>query len=111
MRLWYNAWGSMQNPGLSQFMASRKFITGSWDSVWEEQSLFEAPVNVLYARSDPTGPFGELYGFFRPPSTSDYTFVLAVDDIGSLWMGNQSFNISEMEMIISVTTYVPSREW
>ncbi len=111
LRLWYNAWGTMKNPSLSQFMTTSQFLTGSWNVTWDEQGVFEAPTNLMNARSDPTGPFGQLFGFFRPPKTSNYTFVMAVDDMGMLWLGKDTFNTSEMDLIISVSQYVPFREW
>lgn len=99
------------SPSISQFMTTRLFLSDSWNSSWDEQGLFESPSNVQSARSDPTGPFGQLFGLFRPPATSSYTFVVAVDDSAMLWIGKDSFNTSEMELIISTSDYVPYREW
>jgi hypothetical protein len=112
VRMWYDSWRTMQSqPSLSNFMKSPLFLSGGWNSTWSEQNLFESPTNVMYARSDSSGPFGQYLGFFRPPKTSNYTFVLAADDFASLWIGNDSFATTDMEMIISLPWNSGLREW
>jgi hypothetical protein len=112
VRMWYDAWRTMQGQqSLSNFMKSPAFRSGGWNSTWNEQNLFESPKNLLYARSDLSGPFGQYLGFFRPPTTSNYTFVLTADDFASLWIGNDSFVSSDMEMIISLPWNSQFREW
>jgi hypothetical protein len=111
VKLWYDAWRTMQDPSLSNFMKSSMYQSGAWNSMWKEENLFESPKNVMYSRSDRTGPFGQYLGFFRPPTTSNYTFVLAADDFAFLWIGTDSFVTSDMERIINLPYNSGFREW
>ena len=113
VKMWYNAWATMPTPSLSAFLQSSIFLNGPLNasSTWNEQYLFEAPTDVTNSRRDPTGPFGLFLGYFRPPTTSNYTFVVAVDDEAMLWIGDNSFNQSQMEMLLHSSDWGPSREW
>ena len=100
-----------QNADLSQFMSTSLFRNGSWSASWSEQFLFEAPKDVMYANNDQSGPFGQYSGFFRPPTTSNYTFIVAADDFAMLWIGTDSFEKSRMENIVYSSYWFPNREW
>lgn len=50
------------------------------DLEWTELGLAEFPVNIQSANGDELGPIGHMRGFFRPPVTSNYTFVVSSDD-------------------------------
>jgi hypothetical protein len=112
VRMWYDAWNTMKGQkSLIDFMKSPIFLSGRWNSTWNEQNRFESPKDLLYARSDSSGPFGQFLAYFRPPTTSNYTFVLAADDFALLWIGTDSFETSDMERIISLPGYSGFREW
>ncbi len=75
-----------------------------------ESSLFESPKN-LGLNAD--GVAGRFEGFFRPPVTSNYTFISAADDWSMVWIGRNGSNPNQRELIIdtSSTGHVPNRDW
>ncbi len=75
-----------------------------------ELSLFEAPRNLGF---NSEGPAGRFEGFFRPPVTSNYTFISAADDWSMIWIGRNGSNPNQRELIIDTTSsgYVVHRDW
>jgi hypothetical protein len=75
-----------------------------------ELSLFEAPRNLDV---NGEGPAGRFEGFFRPPVTSNYTFISAADDWSMIWIGRNGSNPNQRELIIDTTSsgYVVHRDW
>ncbi|MDO1450235.1 PA14 domain-containing protein [Rhodocytophaga aerolata] len=65
---------------------------------------FEAPTNV----SDNYGQ--RLRGYICAPATGNYTFYLASDDNGELWLSS-SDDAALKQKIASVTGYTTSRQW
>ena len=49
-----------------------------------------------------------LTTLFRAPQTGDYTFVIAADDTGELWLGSDE---GTLRLIASVPERTDSREW
>jgi hypothetical protein len=65
---------------------------------------FEAPVDVL-------DDYGQrLHGYLVPPVTGDYTFWIASDDGGELWLSTDD-SPARARLIASVATWTASREW
>jgi hypothetical protein len=75
-----------------------------------ESSLFEAPRN-LGLNAD--GVAGRFEGFFRPPVSSNYTFISAADDWSMVWIGRNGSNPNLRELIIDTSNsgFVASRDW
>jgi hypothetical protein len=75
-----------------------------------ELSLFEAPKNLAINNE---GPAGRFEGFFRPPVTSNYTFICAADDWSNIWIGRNGSNPNQRELIIDTTNsgYAINRDW
>lgn len=70
--------------------------------------------NIKAARgSDTVGPTGHFAGYFRPPVSSDYTFVSVADDNAMVWMNLDRGNASKMELIIDFIEWLPllPRDW
>ena len=66
--------------------------------------LFEAPTNVLEN-------YGQrMHGYVIAPSTGDYTFWIATDDGGELWLSTDS-NPANKKLIAYVSGWTSSREW
>ena len=59
------------------------------------------------------GPTGYFAGYFRPPVSSDYTFVSVADDNAMVWMNLDRANASKMELIIDFVEWLPlpQRDW
>ena len=66
-------------------------------------SLFEIP-----SRSDDTG--ARLQGYLTPPVTGDYTFYIAADDRGVLWLSSDD-NPANKTQIAQCYYWVDSRRW
>jgi len=66
--------------------------------------FFEAP-------SDAGDNYGQrLHGYVRPPVTGAYTFWIACDDGGELWLSTDS-DPSNRRLIAAVTSWTSAREW
>ncbi len=65
---------------------------------------FEAPVD----RADIFGQ--RISGYIYPPVSGEYTFWIASDDAGELWLSSDS-NASNLALIASVPGWTISREW
>ncbi len=50
----------------------------------------------------------EIFGYFDPPSTGSYTFLLASDDEGALYFGN---TVQDAAVIASVPSWTEPRQW
>ncbi|MFK7804158.1 MAG: putative Ig domain-containing protein [Anaerolineae bacterium] len=95
---WNTTWGSdlatlRNDPNFPDAPANSGVLTS-----------FEAPSN----RADLFGQ--RISGYLYPPVTGDYTFWIASDDQGELWLStdDQAANISE---IASVPSWTGSQEW
>lgn len=67
------------------------------------------PGDVLEVPEDVNENAGtRLTAYFVAPQTGDYTFVMASDDQGELWLGPEE---SVAELIASVPGWTSSREW
>jgi hypothetical protein len=71
---------------------------------WEFVDLFEGPVDV----ADNYG--SRLRGWLFPPATGDYTFWIATDDAGQLWLSTDA-DPANKQLIASVSGWVPSRDF
>jgi hypothetical protein len=69
--------------------------------------------NIKQARQDATGPSGLFSGYFRPPVSSDYTFISVSDDNSMVWMNLDRSDASKMELIIDFVEWLPlpPRDW
>jgi hypothetical protein len=95
-QVWLNCAGS----AVSSLTADPRY-PNSPDQQQELDTLFEAPVNA-------GSSFGQrIIGRFLAPQTGDYTFWLASDDNGELWI---SINGSR-QRIANVPGYTSSRQW
>jgi hypothetical protein len=66
--------------------------------------LFEAPTDVL-------DNYGQrLHGYIVPPLTGNYTFWLASDDNGALFLSTDE-NPANIRLVASVPEWTSSREW
>ena len=74
--------------------------------------------NIQTTNSDSHGPVGHWAGWFRPPVTSNYTFIVDVDDYAMLWIGHgpasagfSGSDTAQMELLVDVPIATPRREW
>ncbi len=67
--------------------------------------------NIQEANGDKSGPAGQFLAYFRPPVSSNYTFVSAVDDSSRLWINLDRTNASAMELLIDSTMWSSQRDW
>ena len=66
--------------------------------------VFEAPIDV-------EENYGQrMHGYVLPPVTGDYTFWIATDDGGELWLSTDE-NPSNQRLIAYVTGWTSPREW
>jgi len=70
----------------------------------EIRTLFESPTN----RGSTFGT--RMTALLIPPTTGDYTFWIATDEGGELWLGDDRTNQGK-SLIGSVSGYAGSREW
>lgn len=70
----------------------------------DTRTIFEAPVNIL----DNYGT--RMRGYFCPPETGDYTFWIASDDNGELWISTDSDPANKIR-IATVPGWTSSRQW
>jgi hypothetical protein len=68
------------------------------------KTRFEAPVNV----ADNYGQ--RMHGLLKAPATGNYTFWIASDDNGQLWISPDE-NQDKLQMIAEVPGWTSSREW
>lgn len=68
------------------------------------KSRFEAPVNV----ADNYGQ--RMHGLIKAPATGNYTFWIASDDNGQLWLSTDD-NQDNLKLIAEVPGWTNSREW
>ena len=100
----------MHNPRLENFLRSP--AVAAPNASWLEVSRLEMPVDVLSARRDPSGPAGIFAGLFRPPVSSNYTFVVVADDQAAVWLGrDEDGDVSRMEKIIDSSNWAIRHEW
>jgi hypothetical protein len=67
-------------------------------------TLMEGPVNW----ADNYG--SRLYGWVYPPQSGDYTFWIASDDLGELWLSTDQ-EPANKKLIANVATWTNPREW
>ncbi len=66
--------------------------------------FFEAPTDAMES-------YGQrMHGFITPPLTGNYTFWIATDDGGELWLSTDS-DPAKKALIASVQGWTPSRGW
>jgi len=70
----------------------------------EVVDIFEGPVDW----ADNYG--SRLYGWLMPPESGDYTFWIATDDPGQLWLSTDVDPVNK-QLIASVPGWVPSRDF
>ena len=51
-----------------------------------------------------------LTTLFRPPQSGDYTFLVAADDAGELWLGADASSL-QLQLIAYVPSATQPREW
>jgi hypothetical protein len=76
--------------------------------------LKQAPVrrsNIQGANQDEWGPAGQFVGFFRPPVSSNYSFISAADDLSRVWINLDRLNMSKMHLLLDTRDWMPSRDW
>lgn len=67
-------------------------------------TAFESPTDVL-------DNYGQrMHGYILPPVTGDYTFWIATDDNGELWLSTDATPATK-RLIAQVTGWTSSREW
>ena len=92
----------MGGGNLSELTNNAKFPDG-FDAL-DYPSLFETPVNVM----DNYGV--QFQGYVHPPVTGDYTFYIAADDTGVLFLSPDA-NPANKTAIASVPAATGSRQW
>ena len=66
--------------------------------------LFEAPVDIAEN-------YGQrMHGYLVPPQSGNYTFWIATDDAGELWLSTDE-NPANRKLIASVSGWTSPREW
>lgn len=82
------------SPDFPDRPTSRNFVT----------DLFESPTDVLES-------YGQrMHGYVVPPLTGNYTFWVATDDQGALYLSTDD-NPANARLIASVNGWTPPREW
>ena len=67
--------------------------------------------NILGSNKDEWGPAGQFVGFFRPPVSSNYSFISAADDLSRVWINVDTRNMSKMHLLLDTRDWMPSRDW
>jgi hypothetical protein len=68
-------------------------------------------VNIFEGPTDTADNYGSrLYGWLIPPESGDYTFWIATDDAGQLWLSTDADPANKV-LIASVSGWVPSRDF
>ena len=96
---WLNIGGGVTIPDLTGNVNYPDNPTGR-----ETLDIFEGPVDW----ADNYG--SRLYGWLMPPESGDYTFWIATDDPGQLWLSTDA-DPANKQMIASVSGWTPSRDF
>jgi len=96
---WYTGFGGVLISDLTGNPAFPDNPTGS-----QVVPDFEGPVDW----SDNYGV--QMYGWLYLPGTGNYTFWIATDDAGELWLSTDDDPANRV-LIASVEGWVPSRDW
>jgi hypothetical protein len=99
IRQWWSNIGGTAITDLTNNPSYPNSPTGS-----EFLTIFEGPVNW----ADNYG--SRLYGWLYPPQSGDYTFWLATDDGGELWLSTDE-DPAKATVIASVSGWMPSRDF
>jgi hypothetical protein len=67
--------------------------------------------NIKGSNKDEWGPAGQFVGFFRPPVSSNYSFISAADDLSRVWINVDTRNMSKMQLLLDTKDWMPSRDW
>ena len=68
-------------------------------------------LNIFEGPTDWADNYGSrLYGWLMPPESGDYTFWIATDDYGQLWLSTDA-DPANKQMIANVPGWVPSRDF
>ncbi len=118
---WLQAWGGGQSvPITDQCQGTGQILWETWynlpgphlDKVpfdtnaqkKEFRSIFESPTDMAEAYG------GRLRGFICPPQTGNYTFYIAADYRGELYLSN-NYDPANKVLIASVPRYTSPRQW
>jgi hypothetical protein len=95
-------WSSISGTAITDLTKNKNFPSNPTGR--EEITSFECPVN-----------FGDNYGqrvrgFVHPPTTGEYNFRIASDDLSELWLSTDTDPANKVK-ICYVATWTNSREW
>lgn len=98
----YERWTDIDGTAIADLTSHPDYPDNPDDSYYV--SLFEGPSN-----------WGERYGarisgYVHPPLTGDYTFWLATDDNGELWLSTDE-DPANKQLIATVPSWTASRTW
>ncbi|UCG49832.1 MAG: hypothetical protein JSU94_08615, partial [Phycisphaerales bacterium] len=96
------AWLNIPGTAVADLIASPNYPDSP--DVWGQISSFEGPVNW----ADDYGT--RIHGFLNPPVTGTYTFWIASDDNGELWLSSDA-DPGNAVLIATVPGWSSSREW
>jgi regulation of enolase protein 1 (concanavalin A-like superfamily) len=96
-------WENIDGEGLAGLLASPDFPNNPSSRNYVTD-LFESPTDVL-------DRYGQrMHGYVVPPLTGDYTFWIATDDQGALYLGTDE-NPATARLIAQVNGWTPPRQW
>ena len=95
-------WTGIDTVSISEMTGDDSFPQAASGTNYE--TIFEAPTNW----ADDYGT--RMRGFLHPTITGDYTFWIASDDNGELWLSNDS-NPGNVSLIATVPGWSSSRDW
>ncbi|MCF7975222.1 MAG: hypothetical protein K9N55_15515, partial [Phycisphaerae bacterium] len=98
----YEVWEGIGGTAITDLTGNAAFPDNpSWD---DELTLFETPTNI----ADNFG--GRVYGWLTPDTTGDYTFWIATDDAGELWLSTTD-SVADAQLIALEDSWAGPRAW
>jgi hypothetical protein len=95
-------WTGITGAAVADLVNSRRY--SDWPNISEEITSFEGPVD--WAENYGT----RIHGFLIPPETGSYTFWIASNDAGELWLSSDA-NPANQERVAKILTWTGPREW
>ena len=97
-------WFGISGGGLSTLKTNQRYISNSPNTTIIVTNFLESPTN----RADNFG--ARMQTYLTPPVTCNYTFYIASDDEGELYLSNNTNHINKVK-IAWITAWAGPREW
>jgi hypothetical protein len=95
-------WASISGTAITDLTKNKNYPANPTGR--EEITSFECPVNIM-------DNYGQrVRGFVHPPTTGEYNFRIASDDLSELWLSTDTDPANKVK-ICYVATWTNSREW